>query len=165
MEPFLRPNEVIVWTGLVNILTHKDKMPQTVDDILEGMEALWVRIVWHPGENSQSLEYWEKEMNSSLKDAGALGTDQSQGSVLPESAQSGSSVGSGVGNSTGSLPLSSEHRGNTTGNQSDTGRSGSERSGLPVSDGRQSVSSSAPSEGIQVGEERGELNNTYKPGK
>ena len=71
METFLRPNEVIVWTGLVNILTQKDKMPQTVDDILEGMEALWMRIVWHLEKTPEALEYWEKEMNSSLKDAGA----------------------------------------------------------------------------------------------
>ncbi|MDD3694472.1 MAG: strawberry notch family protein, partial [Lentisphaeria bacterium] len=115
------------------------------------------------GENSRSSGVLGERNEQLPKGRGSLGTNQSQGSVLPESAQSGSSVRSGVGNSTGSLPLSSGNAGNTTGNQSDTGRSGSERSGLPVSDGRQSVSSSAPSEGIQVGEERGALNNTYKP--
>ena len=95
--------------------------------------------------------------------SGSVGADQSEGRQLPGSAGSESDQRGRLGDRAENLSRGTAESGNRAGDLDDGGGSGSAGGKSAVRTGGQSDESAVRSKRIQVGEKRGELNNTYLP--
>lgn len=68
---FLNPDEVLMHAKGCLVLVKKDKVPQTTNEVRQGVRNLWERIVDALSEDPEALEDQEKSMNSSLREMGA----------------------------------------------------------------------------------------------
>ena len=95
--------------------------------------------------------------------SGRVGTDQSGRRIVSGSSESVDHNRGRVGNSTETVHGETARNRSQTGTVSDGKRTESKRSGTSVRSDKQSSASTVSSKRIQVGEQRGELNNSYVP--
>lgn len=95
--------------------------------------------------------------------SGSLEQNQSVEGRVSESAESGSSNRSGMGDSSANIHGQTERNGNQSESVDNSGRSGSSRPKSAVLPGGRLNEPSSSSPRVQVGEKRGELNNSYIP--
>ncbi len=67
---FLNQNEVLMHTPYL-VLVDKDAVPKTPEEVLQGIQTLWERIIEILKTEPEVLDDLEQSMNSSLEEAGA----------------------------------------------------------------------------------------------